>query len=145
MPPHIIFLRIAWREKAKNECFARFSFLTYVHLHGDFICFTAFHGRDYILSGREGEEKQCPGGRLPLNAGELTVLHLLVFKKLLLKDSLYFMVLKISEQNCGHELVILSIFCYPSICIKIHYIFILQNVALKLVCSSMERPMLTAY
>ena len=54
--------------------------LTYVHSHvGDFICFTAFQGRDYMLSGREGEEKHCPGGRLPLNAGELTVLHLLVY------------------------------------------------------------------
>ena len=41
------------------------------------MCFTPFHGRDVCDLGGfirlAGErEKQCPGGRLPLNAEELT-------------------------------------------------------------------------
>ena len=67
-------------KKKQNKTKPFFNPFTYVNSYErDFICFTAFHGKDVrgvgdviCLAGER--ENQCPGGRLPLDEGELIVL-----------------------------------------------------------------------
>ena len=60
-----------------------FSFYFLHSYVGDFICFTAFRGRDVCdvgdficLAGEREGNMQYPGKRLPLNAGKLTALNM---------------------------------------------------------------------
>ena len=59
----------------KKNVMHTFLFLLFTYVHSYARDWCLWCGRFYILGGRE-REKLCQGGRLPLNAGELTALLL---------------------------------------------------------------------